>query len=190
MHEKDGRARQLVLSYLRGKPRHGATFLKIAFERRYIPTVYVFDILAICQRHEIDTFSFAAQVPDRYAEFDLSIPDGFGISYGDGSDVVSGAGKVKLNMRPALKPYLGEVVLEANGEQLPVVGNGLGCQIPDYEELAKQLSAFKKRAGEMSQDREMRVFLEIDSLVPSYHIGQVINICAGAGITSLTISKP
>ncbi len=198
MHERDGRVRQLALSYLRDKPRHAAKFLKIAFERTYIPTSYVFKILDICRRHGIDAFPFAAQIPYRYADYDLSIPDGFRISYEDGPAAESGAGNYRLNMRwlgprdidSAVEAHLGEVVLDVNGERLPVVGDGLGCKIPEYEALAKLLAAFRKRVGEMPNHHEMQVFLEIDPLIPSYHIGQVINTCAGAGITTLHISKP
>jgi hypothetical protein len=192
------RAQEMVLSHLSREPDDGGKLFEIALENRHVRGGFVFDVMKTCADAGVSKFSFQKrELLEWFREEILDLPEGFTVYYRRTPEPGLDKFIVKLlwcnrtSWEPSTDLWEGRAVLEAEGERFGYTKTGYGGEwITDYEQFSKALQARIDTLRGPSGLPALWVELQFGVLVPSYHIRQVLNVCAKAGITEVSITEP
>jgi hypothetical protein len=179
-------AEEFVLSHISKKPGHGPVLIQAVLEYGLLPAGFVIEIMKVCAGAGIEKFTFRSKVPVFEDDNLLVVPEEFSLYYNrryapDAEKLV-----VKLlwcerdNFELSDNPRLGRTVLETEGRKFDFVMDRFDEQVPDYAELAKLLC-------QQNTASKRHVELHLSAFGESRHVRHVLNACARAGITEVSI---
>jgi hypothetical protein len=191
-------ALEAILSHLSREPGDGGKLFGIALENRQVRGGFVLDIMKRCADASVEKFSFRKRESlEWFREEMLDLPEGFTVYYRRTPEPGLNKFIVKLlwcnrtDWEPSADLWEGRAVLEAEGERFGYTKPGYGGEwITDYEQFSKALRARINTLRGPSGLPALWVELQFDALMPSYHIRQVLNACAKAGVTEVSVTEP
>ena len=186
-----------VLSYLSHKPEHGARILEIAFETKARRSAFLYGAMKACAEKGVTKFTLhrRRRKSEDYYGYEPELPDGFVLHSGQ-PDATMATIPVRFrwcnkdNFESTNHPRAGRVVIEVGKKRFGNVTNEFGEELPDYLEFAGDLKKLLETSGLSPDSKRLWVELQVDPLVPAFHIRHVLNACAEAGVMEVSIREP
>jgi hypothetical protein len=180
------------------RPKYGTDVFWTALstaEGRDVRSGFLYDIVKICANANISEFSYRkTKTPQEDWKKELDLPEEFTIRFqrekGSERSVVRLNWYTTTGFESSSDPRNGRVVLDAIGKRHLYTTGEHGKVTPDYKRLSKLLENAKKGSESSPVLEEFRVVLQVDAFVPARYVTSVLNACANAGITEVSITEP
>ncbi len=185
--DQEKETQEIILSHLSENPGRGRSIIQVALETGFLRSGFVFELMKTCADAGVDEFALLAKTPHFEASEIIVVPEGFTVYYHREPGPDARKFVVKLlwckpdSFELSDNPRQGRTVLEAAGKRFDYVLNEFGEMMPDYKKLMHVLPEPK------AEPEQVWVELHVSPLVYADHIRRVLNACAKAGITTVSI---
>jgi len=182
-----------LLAHLSHRPELGSHFFETVIETGFLSSGFAMDIINTCNEAGVNKFILHNKKPSCKEDDLLIVPEGFTVHFNCKPKPAAQKFTAKLlwykrnSFELSTHPRDGRAILEVNGNMLGFALSMFGELVPDYGKFEQDLRETQKLSA--TKQKKLWVELEVNSLLPAYHIKFLLDACARAGINEISIKE-